>query len=175
MELHSAHRQLISATSILRTGTLIGIAGGCAEIVFIWAYMVVSGRDAASIAQGVAAAVRLDPTSALAGLTVHMGLAVLLGLALTAAWNALRGSNSTGAGAYGYMSAMLVGVWAFNFFVLLPQLSPTFLALLPYPITFASKLVFALAGTPMLRRLGSRSGRRRFGPRRAADPIRFGA
>jgi hypothetical protein len=175
MELHSAHRQLISATSILRTGTLIGLAGGFAEIAFIWAYMTLSGRHAASIAQGVAAAVHLDATSVLAGLAVHMGLAILLGLALTGAWNALRGSQSTGAAAYGFMSAMLVGVWAFNFFVLLPQLGPAFLALLPYPISFASKLAFALAGAPMLQRLGSRSGRRGFGPRRTADSMRFGA
>ena len=41
-------------------------------------------------------------------------------------------------------------VWLMNFFVVLPALNPAFTELLPYPLTFASKLLFAIAMAGML-------------------------
>jgi hypothetical protein len=45
---------------------------------------------------------------------------------------------------------VLGAVWAFNFLVVLPQLNPDFVALMPPAITLASKLLFALAMARML-------------------------
>lgn len=39
----------------------------------------------------------------------------------------------------------LATVWTMNFFVVLPNLNPVFITLMPYPVTFASKMLFALA------------------------------
>ena len=52
----------------------------------------------------------------------------------------------------------LATVWTLNFYVVLPVLNPVFIALMPYPVTFASKMLFALAMAvtlvwPDLRRL----------------------
>jgi len=50
-----------------------------------------------------------------------------------------------------FMPAMLLavvalsGVWAINFFVVLPTLNPVFVTLMPYGITLISKMLFGLA------------------------------
>jgi hypothetical protein len=44
----------------------------------------------------------------------------------------------------------LAAVWAINYFVVLPVLSPGFVHLLPYAITLASKLAFGVAAAAAL-------------------------
>jgi hypothetical protein len=51
------------------------------------------------------------------------------------------------------MAAALAMVWAFNFFILLPLIDPAFVALMPYPASLLSKLLFGLAGAVMLRHM----------------------
>ena len=140
---------------VLSKGLLMGLAGGLAEVVFIWAYMVGSGREPAAIARAVAAAVHLAPLAPL-GIAVHMALSLALGIGLAAVWVDMRSPRPKALQAYLFMTAALIVVWSFNFLVLLPSLSPAFLALLPYPVTFASKLLFGLAGSPVLQRCGSK-------------------
>jgi hypothetical protein len=84
---------------------------------------------------------------------VHMGIALALGVALVAALQAMRFAPGTG---YGSAAAVLIlaGVWAGNFFVLLPQIDPSFVTLLPYGATLASKLLFGLAAAVCLRLAG---------------------
>lgn len=48
--------------------------------------------------------------------------------------------------------AALAAVWVFNFFVLLPSVNPAFTALLPYPVTLVSKLLFGLGMGMVLNR-----------------------
>jgi hypothetical protein len=43
------------------------------------------------------------------------------------------------------MTGSLAAVWAINFFIVLPVISPGFVHLLPYAITLASKLAFGVA------------------------------
>lgn len=143
------------AREILRKGLLLGLAGGFAEVAFIWGYMIACGGEPAAIARAVAAAVDLAPSASL-GVAVHMGLSLLLGLGLAATWSGAGRLRPKAPHAYLFMTAALVIVWGFNFLVLLPHLSPAFLALLPQPVTFASKLLFGLAGAPLLQRSGSR-------------------
>jgi hypothetical protein len=51
-----------------------------------------------------------------------------------------------------FSAAALAIVWGFNFFVLLPLISPDFVHLVPYPVSLASKLLFGLAAAEVLRR-----------------------
>ncbi len=111
--------------------------------------MTVRGHEPAAIGRAIAAAAHLGE-SASTGIAVHMLLSLLLGMALMGAWQSVRGPHAKAASAYYFMTAALVVVWSFNFLVLLPSLSPAFPELLPYPVTFASKLLFALAGAPLL-------------------------
>jgi hypothetical protein len=108
---------------------LIGLAGGVAEILVVSLYSAFTGGDAAMVARHVASAVGLDGASAAAGVAVHMGLAMALGIVLSAMVQSLAASLDR----------------AINFFVVLPVVSPGFVHLLPYAITLTSKLAFGVA------------------------------
>jgi len=49
-------------------------------------------------------------------------------------------------------TAALALVWAVNFFLVLPHVNPAFTMLMPYPVTFISKLLFGLAAGMWLSR-----------------------
>jgi hypothetical protein len=140
---------------LIRNGAIAGIAGGLAEIACVSLYAVLSGADAGAVARGVTAAVIGGSTAApvTAGIVIHMSLAVVLGVALVLVLRSycLRSSLAS------YVAAIIVltGVWAVNFLIVLPQLSPDFLGLLPYEATLVSKLWFALAAAWTFRRLRS--------------------
>jgi hypothetical protein len=136
----------------LLRGILIGLSGGLAEFVFVWAYMTDSGQDPAAIARAVASAFHLGAAPS-TGVIIHMMLSILLGTGLTGVWLSVRGPHARAASAYLFMAAALVVVWSFNFLVLLPSLSPALMALLPYPVSFTATLLFGLAGAPVLQRL----------------------
>jgi hypothetical protein len=81
-----------------------------------------------------------------------MSLAVTLGIALSFVWWALSSRRSEIASPFPFMLAALVGVWAVNFFIALPIISPAFVHLVPYPISLVSKVLFGLAAAEALRR-----------------------
>jgi hypothetical protein len=132
---------------------LIGVCGGLAEIAFISIYMITEGRPPAVIAKTVAEAFALGP-SASAGIVAHMMLSLLLGIGLTSVWTSVRGPSPKATAPYLFMTAALIVIWSFNFLVLLPSLSPGFSDLVPYPVSLAATLLFALAGAPVLRHAG---------------------
>ncbi len=125
---------------ILRTGLYIGVAGGLVQIAVVWLYTVFTGSDAAMVARAVAAAIGLPHASAATGVAVHMILAAALGIGLRAELRGVRESL-----VFPAMLGSLVAVWAFNFFILLPAVSPAFVHLLPYAVTLAAMLAFGLA------------------------------
>jgi len=144
----------LGVSEIVKRGLLAGIAGGLAEVVWVSLYAAVSGGDAAILARGVTTAsgvLALLPAAPVTdGIAVHMTLAALLGVVLTALWQARPGR---GVGAlYGFMLAALAAVWAVNFFVVLPVLEPSFVHLLPYSVSLVSKLLFGVAAAETLRR-----------------------
>jgi len=151
------HSEQTHPLAWLTTGALIGLAGGLAEVLVIGAYSSVAGIDASGIAKAIATAVRIDQGSAATGLAVHMALSALLGMALLAV---ARGSGLLRAGTALYIYAMsilaLSAIWILNFFVVLPILSPGFVHLLPYAVTLASKLMFAVAAVVALQMLFGR-------------------
>jgi len=132
--------------------TAIGLAGGLAEVLVVGTYASVAGVDAANVAGAIATAVRVDPGSAIVGLAVHMALAAGLGLALLAG---AKGSgllrDRSAMRTYAMALLALGAIWSLNFFVVLPVVSPGFVHLLPYPVTLASKLMFAVVAVATLR------------------------
>jgi hypothetical protein len=137
---------------IIRQGMIAGVAGGIAEIAWVWLYAAISGSDPTAVARGVTAVVTGGATAfpVTFGLVIHMSLAVVLGVALVATlrpfW--LRG----GLGSYGAALTALSVVWAVNFLVVLPQIGPAFVELLPYQVSLVSKLLFGIAATWAYRR-----------------------
>jgi hypothetical protein len=138
---------------LLRTGLVIGLAGGLAEIAVIWLYSALTGGDSAMIARHVASAIGFDGASAMVGVLVHMGLAAALGIALNVAFQIVVGRLSRDRAIFSFMLGSLAAVWVVNYFVVLPAVSPSFVHLLPYAITLASKLAFGCVAAATLRML----------------------
>jgi hypothetical protein len=131
------------------TGIVAGAAGGLAEMAWVTLCAGITGDDPAALAQGVTTAAGLSaflPHHAVAiGIGVHMLLALALGVALAAIWNPLGGNHSGPDNPYPSVLAALLGIWAINFLVVLPIVSPEFVHLAPYPESLASKLLFGAA------------------------------
>ena len=149
-------------TPLWRLVLIASLAGGMAEIVWISLYASFTSLAAATVAREVTAsllpAFAAGTTGVWLGILIHMLLAVALGYAFAyVLWKPFarpRGMVVTLA-----VSVLtLATVWTLNFYVVLPVLNPVFIALMPYPVTFASKMLFALAMAvtlvwPDLRRL----------------------
>ena len=139
---------------VIERGIFAGAAGGLAEIIWVSIYATVSGGAAASVAHGVTTAAGLTalfPSApAAVGIAIHMTLAVLLGIALAGLWQGAAGRFSLRSRFAGVL-ALLAAIWAINFFVILPALSPDFVHMVPYAMSLTSKLLFGLAAAETLR------------------------
>ena len=127
-------------------GALAGIVGGLAEVIWIWTYAALTNGDAAAVARAVTHVARLDqeiPPVA-GGVAIHMGLAAILGVATTLAIRPVLGSLRR-PGLYAVVAAALALVWAVNFLVVLPFVSPQFVDVVPYAVSLVSKLLFGVA------------------------------
>jgi hypothetical protein len=151
MSIYSTLDRSEASQGVLSTGLLIGLAGGLAEILVVCLYSAFTGGDAATVARQVASAVGLDGSSAASGVAVHMGLAVALGIVLSAILQILTALSDRAT--WPFMMGSLAAVWAINFFIVLPIVSPGFVHLLPYAITLASKLAFGVAAAEAVRLL----------------------
>ncbi|MGB6538223.1 MAG: hypothetical protein WBF58_19920 [Xanthobacteraceae bacterium] len=140
----------------IRHGVVAGVAGGLAEIAWVTLYAGATGADPATFARGVTTAAgvsALFPADPVAlGVSVHMVLAATLGIALSFGWRALSSHRLDTASPFPFMMAALVSVWAVNFFVVLPTISPSFIHLAPYSVSLISKVLFGLAAAEALRR-----------------------
>jgi hypothetical protein len=141
-------------TGLVRRGVVAGAAGGIAEILWISVYAAVTGGNAAALARGITTAVGVSAlfpaTSAAFGIIIHMALAVALGIALAFAWRTLSTWRMERTCLSAFVLAALAGVWAVNFFIVLPLISPDFVPLVPYPVSLLSKLLFGLAAVTVL-------------------------
>jgi hypothetical protein len=140
----------------IRQGIIAGVAGGVAEIAWVILYAGATGTNPATLARGVTTAAGMSAFVSAApvalGVTVHMTLAVALGIALSFGWRALSTRRLEMPSPFPFMLAALVSVWAVNFFVVLPIISPAFIHLAPYPVSLMSKVLFGLAAAEALRR-----------------------
>ena len=92
---------------------------------------------------------------ALLGLAVHFTLSVALGLVIGAGLTSM-GKRRGFAGTLTMLVGALIVVWVLNFLVGLPMLNPQFLNLMPWYVSLASKVAFAIAMALVLRRTQSR-------------------
>jgi hypothetical protein len=145
----------LSGRDVFRYGVLAGAAGGLAEMIWVSIYSAATGGDATLLARGVTTAVGmsalLPSAPVMTGISVHMALAVLLGVALTGLSQSVIGLRSSAASLYALSLVALAAVWAMNFLVVLPAISPTFVNLVPYSASLISKLLFGLAAAETLR------------------------
>lgn len=134
------------------TGVVVGLAGGAAEIAWVCLYASLSGAEVAAVARGVTQSVlplALASAPVVAGIAIHLVLAVMLGIAVTVGVRSFLRLRSAAA-EWLTVSGALVGVWAINFLIILPVINPAFVGLLPHGATLSSKLLFGLAAAAVL-------------------------
>jgi hypothetical protein len=90
----------------------------------------------------------------IAGLAIHMALAIAIGVGLVLLWQLATGQGAARANEFVFMVAALIVIWTLNFFVVLPLISPDFVALVPYPVSLISKVLFGLASATVLQSNG---------------------
>jgi hypothetical protein len=141
----------------VRRGIIAGAAGGLAEIAWVTLYAGATGANPATLARGVTTAIGVNALFPAAPITVgvfvHMGLAVTLGIALSFVWRVLSEHRPRTVSPFQFTVAALSAVWAINFFVVLPIVSPGFIQLVPYSVSLISKLLFGLAAAGVFRLL----------------------
>ncbi len=130
-------------------GAIAGLAGGAIEVGWIVLYQNMTGHQAAAVARSVTQSVipqlAMAPAAVSLGVAIHMALAVGLGILIAIlVRNLLPHVIGTPMEPVAVV-AMLAGVWAMNFFVILPAINPAFVTLLPYGVSLTSKVFFGFA------------------------------
>jgi hypothetical protein len=123
--------------------------GGAIEVGWIALYQYVAGHESAAVARGVTQSLipnlATAPAAIPLGVAIHMGLAVLLGLTVAIFVRKLLPRIVGTAMEPAVVVGMLIGVWAVNFFVILPMINPAFVTLVPYGVSLVSKVLFGFA------------------------------
>ena len=141
----------------VKIGTLAGLVGGLAEVAWISIYAAATGADPAIVARGVTLAVggghrMVSPV--IGGIAIHMGLAALLGIAIALTLRPIR-ALLPGIAVYAAVTAALAIVWMVNLLVLLPLISPQLVDVVPYGVSFLSKLLFGVSAAWIFQAAGS--------------------
>ena len=140
-----------------RTLVLAGLAGGMAEVAWVAGYSAVSPLAGSTVLREITNSLfpawAASPMAPALGMLIHFTLAVAVALAFGLAVSRSYAATRSRTALMTVSLLALAGIWTFNFFVLLPVLNPVFVALMPYPVTLASKLLFgvAMGATLMLR------------------------
>ena len=139
--------------AVPRAIILAGLAGALAEVIWVAAYCSVMPLAGNEVLRQITASVFPSMGGAAwapaLGLALHfaLGVAIAYGFAILV-WQPVArrmGSRATWCAAL----LALIAIWAINFLVLLPIINPAFVGLMPYSVTFLSKVLFgtAMAGT----------------------------
>lgn len=128
---------------------LAGMVGGIMEIIWISVYSSISSISATNIARQISATVLPHTADSyyapMLGLFIHLVLSLILAVLFSAIIlkPAVRRYGSLGIMLSSFMA--LGFVWAINFFIVLPIINLSFVALMPYVVTLISKLLFGVA------------------------------
>jgi len=152
---------------ILKVGALIGFVGALAEVGYMSLHAWFGGGSAREVLSSVTytffgSEVAWSNTGILLGLAIHLGLGVIMGVAIyslylfvTGRFEALKKEGDP-AIRFSYIMAYsmvaLFAVWAVNFYVILPQVNSHFLQVVPPLLALPSKLSFGLLMGLMLSR-----------------------
>lgn len=138
----------VGTLNMWKVAALAGFAGGLAEVVWVFLYGLVTSNAtlvvAYEITHSIAPALAMTPYAPLFGFITHFALAAIIATGFTyTIWQPYLRHKSTLA-ILSTALLTLASIWAINFLLVLPNLNPTFINLMPYSITLASKLLFGL-------------------------------
>lgn len=136
----------------LLAGVWVGLAGGVAEVVFMTVYGILTGMSGVNLLNLItytffSGTFSFGHLGAVSGLVIHLLLSAVIGIFFGAFMYAVhhgeKGVSYSRVAVSGI--AALIGIWAFNFFVLLPHINPQFVSYVPLTAAFFSKLMFGIS------------------------------
>lgn len=135
---------------------LAGLCGGMAEVLWVALYGSLTALDAGEVAREVTASVipnaAAQSWAPALGVAIHLALSLALGMIFAfTVWLPVT-RHLSAAGAMAAAVACLTAIWAFNFFIILPELNPGFLRLMPLAVTLFSKVLFGAGMAAVLQR-----------------------
>lgn len=145
--------------NLVKAGALAGLLGGLAEVFVMGTYAAIAGSSGAGILSLVTVsffseAISFGLYGPAIGLVIHLLLSLIIGVAFALGISRLAAAGSAigYSRAIVYGTALLLTIWAVNFFVVLPVLNPLFVVVAPLKVTLLSKLTFgiSLAALPKL-------------------------
>lgn len=152
MKTKTGRAATVPLNSWLKAGVAAGMAGGVAEVVFMAAYCLVSGKSGASVLSLITftffnGGIAFGPLGAFAGLLIHLVLSMSIGVFFSISMFLTQGNADRVTLARTVVSGavLLTVIWAFNFFILLPNINPEFVGTVPAKVAFFSKLLFGLS------------------------------
>jgi hypothetical protein len=142
-----------------------GLFGGAAEVVVVTLAALLAGIGGWAVASGVSDAVYpaafQGGDAIVVGLTVHFVLSFLIAACFVPIAARIQGRFGA-LGVVAASAAALSGVWAMNFFVVLPRVAPEFVTIVPLEVSFLSKLSFGVVmGLTLVSRSRVNGSRRR--------------
>lgn len=144
-----AHEFAVATPSYtwLKAGTASGIAGGLAEVIFMAAYNLIVGKSGLTILSLITLTffdreIAFGSIGAFSGLLIHFALSIIVGIFFSIFMFSDKIPISR---VFGSGIALLVAIWSFNFFLLLPDINPEFVETVPVNIALFSKLLFGVS------------------------------
>jgi hypothetical protein len=137
------------ARTMRRAIVLAGLAGGLAEVIWIGLFCALTPLSGDEVLRQITAsffpAIIGSAWAPALGLALHFVLSIGVAWAFgVLVWRTVTLRMGTHATLYAALLALTV-IWSVNFFVVLPVVNAAFVDLMPYPVTFASKLLFGTA------------------------------
>jgi hypothetical protein len=132
-----------------RAIVLAGLAGAMAEVICVALFCALTPLNGGEVLRQITASVFLTMSGSawapVLGLLLHFALGVAVayafGLLIWQTFARRMGAATT----LGTALLALAAIWTFNFFVLLPVVNAEFIGLMPYAVTFVSKVLFGVA------------------------------
>ena len=135
---------------------LAGLAGGFAEILWIALYSSFTSVSGVEVARQVTAtlfpSLAALPAAPAIGIAIHLALSAALAVVFVSVVWIPFANSMAGSASVSIAVTALIAVWGINFFVILPIVNPSFVALMPYGVTFISKALFGAAMAWSLRK-----------------------
>lgn len=134
---------------------LAGFYGGMAEVVWIAVYCLFTGQSSAEVARQVASTLAsgaaAGASGVAAGIAIHFALSAIVAMVyVQLVWRPFARHLNEAAGIV--VACVALGlIWTMNFLLVLPAVNPAFVTLVPYSISFASKILFGIAMAGSLR------------------------
>jgi hypothetical protein len=143
---------------------IAGLAGGFAEMAWVALYSSITSTSSMEVARQVTGTVFSSasntPWAPWAGMGIHLALSLALGVAFVLVLWCSPARRVTAKNIWIAALLALVGIWAANFFIVLPALNGSFVTLMPYGATLLSKALFAVAMAAVLQNTAARVSRR---------------